>query len=422
MSQGSAVQGLLLGIVIALGNQIIYFLCQFLFQNIGYKWKGTRDRAYVISYTLAIFFNTCLDLWMVLHLAYGYQSDQALKLASSSGVLGTKALSRHPSLQNALYVQLLAYLFPGTLLIPFMLEPLFTYLMPYFLGLWLIRSRADVHEQDAEDCLVGAPFDLTRYGDIVINVSLVILVFFLASVEMWRIFLYLTLSCLFIYVWDQYRLLRVVQRSYYGSGIQNRAALDMLCFPCGLLAACVVYRIYALENNHFVDRLPDAVQPNMSRVTVWYFMGFVFVIHCVLHLWAVNALPKRLLKEKKSEEGKGRPYKKAASLDPCNWFNANPIHCLRTKYIFERDGDHWCRPYRLGREYLLTEEPVLAQYYVQPEFANDDEVVQGALDGLKRVGAGAYNKLGDLRKRLKSDDADAAAPDDSPDKTSPAKS
>ena len=51
------------------------------------------------------------------------------ELASSSGVLGTKALSRHPSLQNALYVQLLAYLFPGTLLIPFMLEPLFTHLM-----------------------------------------------------------------------------------------------------------------------------------------------------------------------------------------------------------------------------------------------------------------------------------------------------
>jgi len=237
----------------------------------------------------------------------------------------------------------------------------------------------------------------------------------------------LVVSCVFIYSWDQYRLLRVVQRSFYGSGIQDRAALDMLCFPCGMLLACVVYRTYGLENNHFMHHVPDPVRPDMSRYSVWFCMFVVFVIHCVLHIWVVNALPKLLVKEEKLSGGEndGRPYRHTAASDPCNWFNSNPIHCLRTKYIWEKDGDHWCVPYRLGREYLQREEPQLAQFYIQPDFAPDDTVVQGALDGLRKLSSTIMDKADHmLHRRPSTSSVGSSGPPGSPKKSpdSPKKS
>merc|ERR1719159_855768 len=98
----------------------------------------------VILYTAAVFINTVIDMWLVVYMAHGFQQG-------SGG--DPEAVVRNPSMQHALFIQLIGYLYPGTLLLPFLLEPIVINIAPYFLGLWLVRSRR-VSRYDAEQCLV----------------------------------------------------------------------------------------------------------------------------------------------------------------------------------------------------------------------------------------------------------------------------
>merc|ERR1719198_2818891 len=101
----------------------------------------------------------------VMLLAKGYSSDQAIKMqAAHDSTMSAKAMAESPTMQRSIYVQLVAYLFPGCLLIPFLLEPIATTAVPYFLGYHLTRSRKEVSMLDAEGLLACMPFDLSRYG------------------------------------------------------------------------------------------------------------------------------------------------------------------------------------------------------------------------------------------------------------------
>merc|ERR1719420_1847887 len=90
-------------------------------------------------------------------------------------------------------------------------------LLPYLLGKWLVRSRPQASRKDAEQCLMCVPMDLNRYGDILINVMLVILCFFLTSVNLWWIFFWLSASLIFIYLWDHYRFLRQCTETHFNT-------------------------------------------------------------------------------------------------------------------------------------------------------------------------------------------------------------
>jgi len=379
MSQGSFVQGTMLGLVIVVGNQIIYLLCQVFSERAGFRYKGMLDRFYVTTYTFAIFINICLDLWTVLGLAYGYQTDSALAVAEENSVIGTKALAKHPTLQHALYVQMLAYLYPGTLLIPFLIEPLMLGVIPFYLGTWLVRSNKRVGIQGAEECLACVPYDLSRYGDILINIELCILVFFLASVEMWQIMCFLLISCLIINIWDRYRVLRVTQRTFFGTSEMDETMSMMASFPCAMLASCVVFRAYGVGQNDF---LPEEATEHLNRYTVWYAMIGVGCLHIVLHLVILRFVVPRFVKAHECVEHH-EGYAKCSERLPCNWFNANPVQCLRSKYI--KNDSPICVPYQIGREYLLQKNAAIGCHYYSPTFCPEE----GSMDDMKELYADA---------------------------------
>merc|ERR1719375_1542300 len=145
MADGDWLQGTLMGLLIAIGNVIVYNLAYVIAGKAGFHYKDRRDRFYVVLYTVAVFINTCLDLGVVCVMASGSQLDESFKSGDSN--------QGPPSYRHALYVQLLGYLYPGTLLIPFMLEPIVTVLVPYLLGLGLVRSKPKVFKRvrDAEE-------------------------------------------------------------------------------------------------------------------------------------------------------------------------------------------------------------------------------------------------------------------------------
>mmetsp|Transcript_11327 Transcript_11327/g.21449 ORF Transcript_11327/g.21449 Transcript_11327/m.21449 type:complete len:1100 (-) Transcript_11327:128-3427(-) len=358
MRGGNFAHGTLLGLVITLGNQIMYNLCDFLATWVRFERRGSRDAAYVSMYTFSIFINTVLDLWMVLVLAYGYKSDAAWNVTDGkkstleqSGVLSANAISHNPSIQDALYVELVAYLYPGTLLIPYVIEPIVLWLVPYYLYSWLIRSTKGISLFDAEGYLVAFPFELSRYGDIVSCVSVCVLVFFVASSQMWIVFVYLLSMLVFVYIWDHCRLLRISQRYYCSSHKLDNLGVIMLGFPSGLMASCVVFRLYG---THVKDEVNQTVQ---------YDMFYAFALHTVLYAAAYVLITKLI--PTYGDPVRGQPYAEACDGIPCNWFNANYIHCLRTRYIHDMDEDDqtWCVPFKIGREYLLQSAPKLGCYF-----------------------------------------------------------
>merc|ERR1719502_384141 len=85
-----------------------------------------------------------LSFWIGFQTAFGHHTESTWHLARASGVLGSKAVAQNPSIRDTLYVEMVAYLYPGTLLLPYLLEPFFIGLGQYQLCKWIIRSRRDI--------------------------------------------------------------------------------------------------------------------------------------------------------------------------------------------------------------------------------------------------------------------------------------
>lgn len=349
------VQGILLGLVISLGNQVVYQASSSIAEWAGFKYADRRDRFYVCLYTFAVLINTILDLWTTVVLAYGYSTQDPAATAEKHEILSPGALVRRVDVQHALYVQLFAYLWPATLLIPFLVEPIMTWCLPYYLMLWLVRSRRDVGIRDAEQLLVCWDFDLSRYGDNLINAVLCLLMVFFCSLDVWQTFGYFVLTLLFVLGWDHVRFLRASKRSFFATEAMDITAQWLGMVPCAILAAALAFRVFGSLH-------PD--DPLTSRGTltfsmVWVVVGGAFVLHLCMHSFCLRLVVPRFVP--KDEDAETVSYAAAASEIACNWFTANPVHCLRSKYIYQHERP--CVPYRAGKEYLQRRNEELGLYY-----------------------------------------------------------
>jgi len=406
MTQGGLVQGILLGLLITVCNQIIYAVITWRADLTPFCFRGRQQQFYVVGYTWAIFFNTCVDLMTVMLLAKGYTSDQAIKMqVAQDSTMSAKGMAESPSMQRSIYVQLVAYLFPGCLLAPFLLEPLAAAVLPYFLGYNLTRSRKEVSMQDAEGLLACAPFDLSRYGDILINIMLCILTLFFTYREIWLIWVYLIISLIVILSWDHCRLLRFSQHTFFGSPIMANTSHYLLAFPVGLMAAVLAFRVWGAQDDGFLDG-HDVLQrtegflgknAGMNRETIFWSMGVCFSVHVLVHFAILRWIVPRFT-DVSEEHDDAVPFEVTASKIPCNWFNANPVHVLRSMHFFKHGkepGDNPCVQFQPGKEYLLKANPKIGLYYektkedimreIQAEMSQKDIKAMGIRAGIKNM-------------------------------------
>jgi hypothetical protein len=383
-------QSTLLTFPIVLGNQAMYFVCQKLAERLRFAIKGKEECLYVVLYTVFVTFVTALDIAIVLQLAYGHHDQDSWKLAQASGVLGPKAVAQNPTIREVLFTEMVGYLYPMTLLVCYLLEPLLLGVLPFYIYKWIIRSRADIGVHEAEDALAPFPFDLTRYGDINVSVICVVLTCFIATPEVYIVFVYLLMMLLFVYCWDHYRVLRLAPRTWNDAPIVDIASTMLLSVPCALLAAAVVFRRYGAHNSE------------LTRNSVPAACSVAFFAHLVIHLpsmWLIRnkfRAPKVLDQLLEEREHLMPRYEKVGSKYPFNHFNVNWVQCLRSKYLW-RDGDDgpWCVPASLGRDHLLKHAPEVGCFFKvsdkkRSSFGSDftyfkDKVKQGAESVLERV-------------------------------------
>merc|ERR1719453_1131171 len=100
MSQGGFLSGLLLGMLITVCNQCIYQIIGMVADRCGWTNSDSKDTFYCVKYTLAVFFNTCIDLATVLILAQGYSVDQAIAMQiANDSTLSIKSVAEAPNIQ-----------------------------------------------------------------------------------------------------------------------------------------------------------------------------------------------------------------------------------------------------------------------------------------------------------------------------------
>jgi hypothetical protein len=295
-------------------------------------------------YTAAVAINTVLDMWLVTVMGVGWQRDAASD---------PNALVRNPSVQHAIFSQLIFYLWPCTLLLPFMLEPVVLNIAPYFLAKWLVRARPNCSKLEAEECLMPPPFDLNRYGDNLINIMMVCLFFLLTAVALWWIFFMLTVSLLFIYTWDCYRFKRGTMRTHFSTADIDIMAQYVMAVPCALLASSFSFKLMGGQSL-VASWGPDDF---LEQPDVWGKVASAFVVHMVVHYLILSCLvPGWIVETERSEAPDGLeardmvPYTETAMSICCNWFNANPVHCIRSHFLYEHNPAHIF--YQPGREYL----------------------------------------------------------------------
>jgi hypothetical protein len=263
------------------------------------------------------------------------------------------------AMQRELGNTLMDYAFPSTFLIPFLIEPVVTILLPYQLMVWFVRTHPELTGLDCERCLAAAPLDLSRYADLLLNVILAVMILFFPGGFNIKMFLSLALSHIFIYAFDHWRVLYSVPRCTFSKINADRWAQWMCSFPCGLILFCIVFKANTEDLEEYQPE--DAGQHHYAkeRENVMLQGIIAFFIHIIVHtIVLVYVVP---IFGKKSKESSKQPYEYCGKRAPCSWFSSNPAYCLRSEHVYKHDppSDFYIR----GKEHLIRQNKSIGVYF-----------------------------------------------------------
>jgi len=384
------------GFLVVAGNALMYVICAEVSDRVGFKVQQHREMCYMVLYCFACMFNVLLDLTMAYQMAYSRQVGMGMKTHDGRSLsdvdhfvdrFGTYAM------QKSLGRILFDYSFPSTFLIPFLVEPLVVIVIPYQIMMLIVRTHPAIIGAAADAYLASTPMDLSRYADVLLNVMLAVLMFFFPGGYIVGIFAALIISHIVIYSYDRYRVLNSIPACDHASGEVELCGQWFLCIPCGLLVSCAAFKANCVDDNPFGHCWGDF---HLIRWCFCLFLGHVF-LHTVILIWVV---PLFGMREAKPHE---EPYKTCSELHPCSWFSTNPVHCLRSKYIYKASGK-WkgppCDFHIKGYDYLLRQnEEQHLYFYAEPPAVEDYSVYASLEDSMKAVGS----LRDEIRERIHSD-------------------
>eukprot|EP00971_Amphidinium_carterae_P305898 6078997-Amphidinium_carterae.1 len=185
---------------------------------------------------MACLFNVVLDLVVTYWMAYSMMS--AGRLRAFDGTLISR-VQAFPDAYTHTYVlprevgNQFVYYALGTFPIPALVEPWVTIYIPYQIMTLVVRSHTTINRERAEKFMGAFQMDLSRYADLLLNLILMSLAFFLPSGFIFSLLLLLIASHVCIYVFDHWRVLRSVPSCIFTSLKVDRCAQLLLSIPCG---------------------------------------------------------------------------------------------------------------------------------------------------------------------------------------------
>jgi len=354
--QPGPIYGIAFSMVVVVGNQIMYEVCARVSDFVGFRFSDTRAVCYMILFTVACLWNVLVDMVTTYYVAeqimmeLGFRTYQG-KLLNEVPTF-TERFETY-AMQRTLAENTFSYAFPSTFLVPFLLEPVATVLGPLIVGIYIVGSHPEIRGREAENWVAAAPIDLGRYADILLNMVLAILIFYFPGGYTHTLFIALGLSHLYIYVMDQYKVLRSVP-SITVATMEIDWWAQALLAPCfGLILACLVFKAncqdygYCLEGSSLILSCSAA-----------------FLVHCIVHaLLHFHMVP--LFGTPQPDEADDPcahiTFKHVSEVNPVSWFTTNPVHCLRSEYVYGHQP-----PSRFlfsGKEHLIEANPSIGCFF-----------------------------------------------------------
>jgi len=360
------------GMIVVLGNVMMYSTCSEVSDRMRFTYRKDREVCYMIFYTISCMFNVLLDLVITCFMAYWQLSGLGARMYGGQPITEAPtviSLLMTYGMQRELGENTQAYAWPSTFLIPFLLEPFAAVFLPYMIMVLLVRSHSDVRTAASEAYLASIPFDLSRYADIHLNVILAVLILFFPGGHNLIIFFGLAIGHLWIYAYDHVRVLRFCPSFTYASADVDWWAQWMLAFPCALLLSALMWK----SNQDMEFEMTKAVfgkmgDPQESSIGILVMLVAAFCGHVWLHTWVLETVVP-MFGIKQESEGPEDTYRDCAQRLPCSWFTSNPIHCLRSDYVYEHAPPiTYCQQ---GKEHLMVKNEKVGQYFedkiAQPE-------------------------------------------------------
>lgn len=323
-----AIYSISFSMVVCIGNVIMYAVCAMVSEMVRFRFGDDKEALYLIMYSISCTFNITMDLISTYFMSWSIMSGLGFRTYDGRR-LGE--LNMFPegfetyAMQRNLAESTFAYAWPSTFLIPFLIEPIATIAVPLYLGKLLVRSHRRVRGSDAEDVLAPPPMDLGRYGDILLNVIIFIFILYFPGGYTAKLGFFFVLAHVYIYAFDTYKVLRVIPHCTYASFVVDWWAQAMLAPCCGLILSILVFK----GNNH-----EGGAQ--MGTVNTIVACTSAFVLHCIVHmLILIKIVPKFGIDKEDLDDDVS--YDKVAANCPKTWFNTNPVHCLRSKFVYKHN-------------------------------------------------------------------------------------
>eukprot|EP00747_Dinoflagellata_sp_TGD_P129036 gnl/TRDRNA2_/TRDRNA2_174621_c3_seq13.p1 gnl/TRDRNA2_/TRDRNA2_174621_c3~~gnl/TRDRNA2_/TRDRNA2_174621_c3_seq13.p1 ORF type:complete len:654 (-),score=88.13 gnl/TRDRNA2_/TRDRNA2_174621_c3_seq13:65-1858(-) len=366
--------------VVIVGNVLMYFVCSTVSDAIRFRSVDSREVCYMLTYSIACIVNVVLDLVVSYYIALNVMTAKGTKSYHGKKLSDMQTFAQifetYP-MQRELGSTFLAYSWPSTFLIPFLMEPIFTIYVPFTIMKLIVRTNPKIFGISAATYLASAPLDLSRYADVLLNIMLAAFIFFFPGGYNTTMFFGLAVAHIWIYMFDHYRVIRVVPRIVISSMSVDWWAQWMLCIPCGLILACVVFKFNCDEH------IEAAIESRIGKLSPYSRRAFVcdqsdeflysrmlvmFVSHILVHtlvlLFVVPIFGR-------SEKGaSAEPYKDLAKRRPGSWFATNPVHCLRSQYIYGHAPP--CDYCISGKEHLMRLNKEIGMYFSDEAAAEEE--------------------------------------------------
>lgn len=315
---------LLLGALIGIGNVIVGNVIEAVIGHAGFHFKDRRDLCVLALAFFANLLNVVADLWMTMEIAKGAQMDEAFT---------GDAVGYDTVVAREMYVLIV----PSYLFTPYIVQPLFETLLPYWLYRWLIRSNSLVHRRQAERCMEAPEFDIVwRYADILNNFTICTLLLFFVNPTCSTVMMWLLAFVVFMYVQDKYRLLRACTQTSYTTHRLSTAFAFWWVVPTAVIATVVAWwgkkadvpKAWGLPL--FVDEHLLWIAPLVHALI---YLGVLFITFHIMDF------------EVPRDENK--IYSEASEGVVEDYFNTNLVHCLRS-----RSTEKVVIPWLRGKSYL----------------------------------------------------------------------
>eukprot|EP00929_Paragymnodinium_shiwhaense_P097650 TRINITY_DN59284_c0_g2_i1.p1 TRINITY_DN59284_c0_g2~~TRINITY_DN59284_c0_g2_i1.p1 ORF type:complete len:1020 (-),score=198.58 TRINITY_DN59284_c0_g2_i1:2-3061(-) len=330
----SAVATSFFTLLVVAGNLMVYTLCDYVSHRMSLQTVDKRQAVYIVTYTIATFFNMILDVGLLIYTQYlgmivqGVRDDNGRLLSDMTTF--EEVMTSFP-MQKFAGKKLYQYNIYGCFLVPFILEPIFTILLPSHLAVLYVRSRPVPFRAAVE--MFSVPMDLGRYADFLMNMSLAAAALMFSSGWVLANFIGLLASFVFCYMLDRHRVLNYIDWFCYPTDFCDQVAQRVMALPCAVLATVVAFQMRTV-NEYRAEELA-------AMMAVGFFGHILLHQLCLSYLYGLSNKRVPKLMSKKSAQ----TYDEVKLKQRLDWFNANQVHCLRTKYVLK-----WPQPPRLPEE------------------------------------------------------------------------